>query len=74
MKWIIQNTKGKGARAEIPKLAATESIYEIWRYTNDKCFETKVNAQKTCDTIIDTIVYRGWDNRKLRPYVAKLMF
>ncbi|CAL5198754.1 unnamed protein product [Lathyrus oleraceus] len=73
MKWIIQKTKGKGARAKILKLATTESIYEIWRYMNDKCFGNNVFAQKTYDTIIDTIVYRGWKNKKLRPYVAKLM-
>ncbi|CAL5212162.1 unnamed protein product [Lathyrus oleraceus] len=74
MKWIIQKTKGIGARAKILKLATTESIYELWRYRNDKCFGNNVNAKKTYDTIIGTIVYRGWENKKLRPYVVKLMF
>ncbi|MCI04098.1 hypothetical protein A2U01_0025141 [Trifolium medium] len=73
MEWIIQQTKGKGGRAKILKLAFTESVYEIWRYRNDVSFGNAVQNQHTDGKIIDTIVYRGWTNRNLRTHLAKLM-
>ncbi|XP_058754334.1 uncharacterized protein LOC131627506 [Vicia villosa] len=31
MTWLVDNCKGKSKKADILKLAATESIYEIWK-------------------------------------------
>jgi hypothetical protein len=73
MDWIIQRTKGKGGHAKILKLAFTESAYEIWRYRNDISFGNAVQKKHIEEKIIDTIVYRGWTNRKLRTHLAKLM-
>jgi hypothetical protein len=71
--WIIHHTKGKGARAEILKLAFIESVYEIWRYRNDISFGNDVQNKHNDEHIIDNIVYRGWSNRNLRTHLANLM-
>lgn len=71
---IIQNIKCKGNRTTILKLVVTESIYEIWRYRNDTSFENVVHNKSITEKVIDTIVYRGWSNRKLRAHIARLMF
>ncbi|XP_045810689.1 uncharacterized protein LOC123905094 [Trifolium pratense] len=71
--WIIQQTKGKGGRAKILKLAFTECVYEIWRYRNAVSVGNNGLNQLTDEKIIDNIVYRGWTNRKLRTHLAKLM-
>ncbi|KAK2421853.1 hypothetical protein QL285_032436 [Trifolium repens] len=71
--WILQYSKGKGCRAKVLKLAFTESVYEIWRYRNDISFGNNVQNKHIEGDIIDTIVYRGWTNRKLRTHLAKLM-
>ncbi|GAU21086.1 hypothetical protein TSUD_10030 [Trifolium subterraneum] len=74
VEWIIQQSKGKGGRAKILKLAFTESVYEIWRYRNDVSFDNVGHTyQHTDEKIIDAIVYRGWTNRNLRTHLAKLM-
>ncbi|XP_045822136.1 uncharacterized protein LOC123915020 [Trifolium pratense] len=73
MDWITQQTKGKGGRAKILKLAFTESVYEVCRYKNATSFGNAILNQHTHDKIIDNIVYRGWTNRKLRTHIAKLM-
>ncbi|GAU49943.1 hypothetical protein TSUD_408380 [Trifolium subterraneum] len=73
MEWIIQRTKGKGGRAKILKLAFTECVYDIWRYRNAISFGNVVQNKHIEGKIIDTTVYRGWTNRKLRPHLAKLM-
>jgi hypothetical protein len=71
--WIIQRTKGKGGHAKILKLAFTESVYHIWRYRNDISFGNAVQNKHIEGKIIDTIVYKGRTNRKLRTHLAKLM-
>ncbi|XP_045822376.1 uncharacterized protein LOC123915284 [Trifolium pratense] len=73
VEWIMKQTKGKGDRAKILKLAFTECVYEVWRYRNDISFGNAVQNNHTDEKIIDTIVYRGWTNRKLRTCLAKLM-
>lgn len=71
---IIQNIKCKGNRTIILKLAVAESIYETSRYRNDTSFENVVHNKSIAEKVIDTIVYRGWSNRKLRAHIARLMF
>ncbi|XP_058782892.1 uncharacterized protein LOC131657519 [Vicia villosa] len=58
-KWLVQQTKGKGMRAAILKMAAAETIYELWKNINNKSFGEPVDITKIGKRIIDTLVYRG---------------
>ncbi|XP_058759906.1 uncharacterized protein LOC131632949 [Vicia villosa] len=71
--WILENTKGKGWKAMLFKLAVTEAVHEIWLYRNDSIFNSNTHRNNTVEKIIDCIAYRGWENRKLRLHVANLM-
>ncbi|XP_058776158.1 uncharacterized protein LOC131650461 [Vicia villosa] len=69
----IQNTKGKGSRAAIIKMAATETIYVLWKYRNARILGDDIDIDKVRKDIIDTLVYKGWENKKLRNHIAILM-
>ncbi|XP_058752433.1 uncharacterized protein LOC131625603 [Vicia villosa] len=71
--WIIQHTRGKSAKAAVLKMAITETIYEIWNMRNNKSFGKNVGNTKIGQKIIDTLIYRGWNNKKVRKYIAILM-
>lgn len=68
-----QHNKGIGNITTLLKLVATESNYKIWQYRNDISFGNDVHDNKIEDRIIDMIVYIGWNNRKLRAHLARLM-
>lgn len=72
-KWLVQQTKGKGMRATVFKMAAAETIYELWKARNNKSFGKPFDIIKIGKRIIDTLVYRGWNNKKLRNYITILM-
>ncbi|XP_058742594.1 uncharacterized protein LOC131615108 [Vicia villosa] len=60
--WILENIAKKGWRANLLKLAFTETIYGIWRYRNDMIFGANTQRYKSIDTskdIIENIMYRG---------------
>lgn len=74
--WLSHNYKGKGWRASILKCAVTEAIYAIWSLRNDRVFSNDTNSPKHQQieiNIIDTIVYRIWENKKYRSKIATLM-
>ncbi|XP_045815732.1 uncharacterized protein LOC123909010 [Trifolium pratense] len=73
LKWITKHSKGKGWKAQLVKSAAAETIYALWKYRNDVCFGNKVYNTNIDDDIINTIVYRGWRNAKLREHIAHLL-
>jgi hypothetical protein len=73
LRWITRSSKGKGWKALLLKCAAAETIYTLWKYRNDVCFGNGVNNTKIEDDIVNTIVYRGWMNTKLRKYIAHLL-
>lgn len=54
-------------------MAATETIYELWKTRNNKSFGETFDITKIGKRIIDILVYRGWNNKKLRNYIAILM-
>lgn len=54
-------------------MTTTKTICEIWNLRNQKSFGSEVDTKNVGNRIIDTIVYRGWNNKKLRKYVATLM-
>lgn len=70
---IILHNKGKGWRVDVLRSAAAETIYDIWRYCNDKCLGNNVDNTKIMNEIIDIIVYSGWYIDRLRTHIANLM-
>ncbi|XP_058770309.1 uncharacterized protein LOC131643950 [Vicia villosa] len=73
LQWILASTKGKGWRARILKLAVIETIHETWLFRNSIVFNNDMYRNNTKERIIDSIVYRGWRNRKIRLHIANLM-
>jgi hypothetical protein len=71
--WITRGSKGKGWRAQLLKSVAAETIYTLWNYRNDFCFGNRVHNTNIEETIINTIVYRGWTHPKLRGHIAQLL-
>ena len=73
LNWITRKCKGKGWRAMLLKCAFTETIYHIWAYRNHRVFGGNVINRKVEDSIINTIIYRVWDRKRYRRYIAELM-
>ncbi|XP_058722171.1 uncharacterized protein LOC131593623 [Vicia villosa] len=73
MDWIVRNCKGKSWRATLLKCALTESIYSIWRMRNEKVFGHDRYSGFIEKEIIDSLVYRLWNIKKYRSYLASLM-
>ncbi|CAK8562474.1 unnamed protein product [Lathyrus sativus] len=73
MKRLIQQTKGKGVRAAVIKMAVSETIYEIWNARNNNILGKKTEINTIGQKISDTLVYRGWNTKKLKKYIATLM-
>ncbi|XP_058762349.1 uncharacterized protein LOC131635721 [Vicia villosa] len=71
--WILAKTKEKGRRARILKMAVTKTIHEVWLYRNAIVFNYDTYRNNTLERIIDSIVYKGWRNRKIRLHLANLM-
>ncbi|KAK2413113.1 hypothetical protein QL285_035856 [Trifolium repens] len=57
--WLTRQSKKKGWKAQLLKVAAAETIYMLWKYRNDICFDNQVHNTKIEENIINTIVYRG---------------
>ncbi|CAK8565086.1 unnamed protein product [Lathyrus sativus] len=73
LNWLMQNTKGKGARAAVIKMAASETIYELWMIRNKNFFDMNEDTTIVGKKVIDALVYRGWNTKKIRKYIAILM-
>ncbi|KAK2388094.1 hypothetical protein QL285_061811 [Trifolium repens] len=71
--WLTRQSKKKGWKAQLLKAAAAETIYMLWKYRNDICFDNQVHNTKIEEDIINTIVYRGWCYPKLRKHVALML-
>ncbi|CAK8534098.1 unnamed protein product [Lathyrus sativus] len=78
LNWMLNCFGGKGWKADLVRLALTETVhevwrYEVWRFRNDTCFNQRNDSRNCTDRIINNIVYRGWSSPKLRPHIALLM-
>jgi hypothetical protein len=74
--WVLRMIGRKGWRAYLLKMAVTETIYNIWAHRNGKIFggnTYRSTSKDITDSIIETIVYRGWGSKKLRKHIAALM-
>lgn len=72
-RWIISITEGKGWKAFIMKMAIAETVYSTWLYRNSICFGKIMDNTSIDRKIIDSIVYNGWQNTKLRAHIANMM-
>lgn len=68
IKRMIVMDKNKGAKVNILKYAFVETIYEAWKYRNDRCFENENNKNFIGDKIIDNIVFRCWVKQSAGKY------
>lgn len=66
LKWILKTTSKKGCKANVMKIAFTETLYDIWNRRNDIVFKHKIDF---VHNIIDSIIYRSWYYRKFRSYI-----
>ncbi|CAK8536608.1 unnamed protein product [Lathyrus sativus] len=73
MIWLTKLTKGKGWKAEILRMLAAETIYNIWGYKNDKTFGNTIDNTTTISNIIDCVIYRGWNNTRIRKHLVNFM-
>ncbi|CAK8575857.1 unnamed protein product [Lathyrus sativus] len=71
--WLTQQCKGKGRNVAMIKLSITETAYELWKLRNEKSFSKVDTNNRICNRIIESIMYKGWNNLKLRKYIASLM-
>lgn len=54
-------------------MAIAETIYEIWNIRNNKIFGQAIDINTVGKKIINTLVNRGWNNKRLRKYIDILM-
>lgn len=71
--WIIKEANGKGWRASMLRMAIAEAAYYIWHYKNSIVFGRHVDSTTIAKQIIYSLVYRGWQYRKIRKQLVKLM-
>ncbi|CAK8536300.1 unnamed protein product [Lathyrus sativus] len=72
--WINNMTKGKGWRVAVLKMVVAETIhYTIWRYRNSITFGNNVDNTTLGTNIIDNVIYRGWQNLRIRKHLVSLM-
>ncbi|CAK8535034.1 unnamed protein product [Lathyrus sativus] len=71
--WITDLTKGKGWKAGILKMLTVESVYSIWKYRNSIIFENIVENTNMVTKIIDNVIYRGWQNSRIRKHLISFM-
>lgn len=71
--WVIRKTKRKGRRATILKLAIAETTYGVCKHRNELIFKENIRWDNNVETIIENIVHRGGQNRKVRKHLANMM-
>lgn len=72
IRWIMEYTTRKSWKASLMKLAITEILYGVCLQINEDAFGNEVH-NNTYDRIIENIMYIGWNSKKLREHIAKLM-
>lgn len=71
--WLNKVGKEKGWKAQMIRSAATEMVYESWRYRNNLIFGNNINNIDIGGIVINTITYRGSCHPKIRNHLANLM-
>ncbi|XP_058775932.1 uncharacterized protein LOC131650231 [Vicia villosa] len=72
LRWLIREVTRKGWRACLLKLAFTETAYGIWNRRNSIVFKHTTNRD-IIQSVLDNIVYSGWQYKKTRKHIALLM-
>jgi hypothetical protein len=71
--WLISMCKGKSWKSTLLKCAATETVYNTWKYRNAKVFGRDIDRDIIVKDIIDATVYRAWKHRKITKHLAMIM-
>ena len=71
--WLVQHCNRKGWRFNLLKLVVTETIYVLWGYRNDKCFGSFRMQKNIVDQILNIIIFRAWNCKRLKLHIVKLM-
>ncbi|CAK8543759.1 unnamed protein product [Lathyrus sativus] len=71
--WISNMTKGKGWKVDVLKMLVAETIHNIWGYRNSIIFGNSVDNTTMDTNIIDNVIYRGWQNLKIRKHLVSFM-
>ncbi|XP_058727119.1 uncharacterized protein LOC131598546 [Vicia villosa] len=72
LSWLTREVTRKGWRACLLKIAFTETVYGIWSRRNSIVFKHSTNRD-IIQSVLDNIVYRGWQYKKTRKQIALLM-
>lgn len=70
--WITKCSNEKGWKNKLLKVAAAESIYEIWRYINEKNQRWSNNTNIE-EKVMEIVVYRGRIYPKIRNHLGRPM-
>ncbi|KAL5138416.1 hypothetical protein HKD37_10G028591 [Glycine soja] len=66
--WIVENTKGKGCKRILMKLAVAETVYRVWFVRNRIIFQGGRKEELHWETIKNVILRRVENDRKLMMY------
>ncbi|CAK8535015.1 unnamed protein product [Lathyrus sativus] len=66
-------TKGKGWKVDVLKMLVAETIHSIWGYRNSIIFGNTVDNTTMDTNVIDNVIYRGWQNLKIRKHLVSFM-
>ncbi|KAL5124246.1 putative ribonuclease H protein [Glycine soja] len=66
--WIVENTKGKGCKRSLMKLAVAKTVYRVWFVRNRIIFQGGRKEELHWETIKNVILRRVENNRKLMMY------
>ncbi|CAI8595822.1 unnamed protein product [Vicia faba] len=59
LNWLCRKGKSSSWKSMLLKLAATETVYNVWKHRNETIFQKEVKDRNIENDIIENIVYRG---------------
>ena len=71
--WMMNAIKQKNWRAKALKEAFVETVYECWKYKNDKLYNNSISNINIGQKVIDILANRLWIKPKLREYVSQML-
>ncbi|XP_058783811.1 uncharacterized protein LOC131658546 [Vicia villosa] len=67
--WLSMESKKKGWRRILLRMAATESVYHLWQARNALCFEQTVPSQDMLQHIQNAVILRAQTKKCLKNHV-----
>ncbi|XP_058735433.1 uncharacterized protein LOC131607445 [Vicia villosa] len=72
LRWVMEHTAKKGWKACLLKMAFIETLYGIWHRRNIVIFGPTSHTDIVY-SIIDCIIYRGWQHHKIKKHIAHML-